>query len=117
MTDASIAALAAIAVAMITSCASVAVAVVSSRRSRSVSRDAKVTAGVALSAADDALSTSADALEAIGKPNGKGTALEMLAKLLDGQTGQDQRLARIERNQVDHEARIRALEARKETGT
>jgi hypothetical protein len=52
----------------------------------------------------------------VGTPNGKGNVVEMLERLLTGQTGQDNRLARIEARQIDHEARIRAIEARNPEG-
>lgn len=48
----------------------------------------------------------------VGDPNGQGTVVQMLERLLDGQTGQDKRLARIESRLLDHEARIRSLESR-----
>ena len=48
----------------------------------------------------------------VGTPNGKGNLVEMCESILAGQAGQDNRLARIESRQMDHESRIRAIEAR-----
>lgn len=54
----------------------------------------------ASSAADRAASTaetSADVMaERIGTPNGEGNVVQMLERILRGQTGQDSRLARLE---------------------
>lgn len=48
----------------------------------------------------------------LGEPNGKGNVVQMLERLLSGQTGQDNRLARIESRQHDHETRLSVVEAR-----
>ena len=48
--------------------------------------------------------------ERIGTPNGHGTIAEMMAKLLDGQTGQDTRLAVIERRQIEQAERLSSVE-------
>jgi len=59
--------------------------VVSTRRTRKVGEAAVDTAQVTQ--------------DRIGTPNGKGNVVEMLEKILNGQTGQDQRLAELERGQ------------------
>ena len=51
----------------------------------------------------------------VGTPNGHGNVVEMLERLVTGQAGQDNRLARLERGQLEHESRIRSIEARHET--
>lgn len=62
----------------------------------------------------DALTETLDAK--VGTPNGKGNVVQMLERLLNGQTGQDSRIAVLETHDLDHEFRIRAIEARqKET--
>ncbi len=40
-----------------------------------------------------------EAREAIGTPNGEGTAIQMLERILAGQAGQDNRIARLEGGQ------------------
>jgi hypothetical protein len=89
------------------------------RRTRRDAREAKEAAGSARVVASAALSTSTDALEAIGHPNGHGTAMEMLGQILEGQAsivtgqaGQDRRLAALERTSNNHEGRISGLERR-----
>ena len=51
----------------------------------------------------------------LGTPNGHGTIAEMMAKLLDGQTGQDTRLAVIEQRQVRQAERLSAIEHTQQT--
>ena len=53
--------------------------------------------------------------ERIGTPNGHGTIAEMMAKLLDGQTGQDTRLAVIERRQIEQAERLSSVEHTQKT--
>ena len=53
--------------------------------------------------------------ERIGTPNGHGTIAEMMAKLLDGQTGQDTRLAVIEQRQVSQAERLTKIEHTQQT--
>lgn len=48
----------------------------------------------------------------IGTPNGQGNVVEMLQKILAGQTDQDSRLAHHDTQLADHGARITALEQR-----
>lgn len=50
----------------------------------------------------------------VGTPNGHGNVVEMFERLVTGQAGQDNRLAKLERGQLDHEGRIRSIEARHE---
>lgn len=50
----------------------------------------------------------------VGTPNGHGNVVEMLERLVTGQAGQDNRIAKLERGQLDHESRIRSIEARHE---
>ncbi len=54
-------------------------------------------------AADTARHTAADAASRIGEPNGHGNVVEMLERILAGQVGQDNRIARLEGGQ--HEIR------------
>jgi hypothetical protein len=61
----------------------------------------------ALAAKKNALETK----EAIGTPNGHGDLATMMAKLLDGQTAQDTRLARSEAWQLEHDRTHIALDA------
>ena len=46
----------------------------------------------------------------IGTPNGHGNLVEMMERLLSGQTGQDSRLAVIEARQVRQAERLHAIE-------
>lgn len=48
--------------------------------------------------------------KAVGEPNGHGDISAMLAKLLDGQAGQDKRLASLESRMSAVEGRIGELE-------
>ena len=50
----------------------------------------------------------------VGTPNGHGNVVEMLTSLLTGQADQDNRIAKLERGHLDHESRIRSIEARHE---
>ncbi len=50
------------------------------------------------------------AVDAIGTPNGQGNVVQMLERILAGQTGQDNRLARLEAHQHDHETRLAVVE-------
>ena len=43
-----------------------------------------------------------DVRDRIGTPNGQGNVVEMMERLLAGQTGQDTRIARLEGVQVQH---------------
>lgn len=58
-----------------------------------------------------------DVRDRIGTPNGQGNVVEMMERLLAGQTGQDNRIARLEGNdlqrgivQAAHDERIKRLE-------
>lgn len=48
--------------------------------------------------------------KSIGVPNGKGNVVQMLEKILAGQTGQDSRLASIEARQNRFEGRLGKIE-------
>lgn len=50
--------------------------------------------------------------EAVGNPNGDGTVVQMLERVLAGQAGQDNRLAKLERGQHDHTVELGRLEGR-----
>lgn len=50
--------------------------------------------------------------KAIGTPNGQGNVVEMLGKLLAGQTGQDARLAEIEARQNTTDGQLQYIEGR-----
>lgn len=50
--------------------------------------------------------------KAIGTPNGQGNVVEMLGKLLAGQTGQDARLAEIEARQNTTDGQLQHIEGR-----
>ncbi len=52
------------------------------------------------------------AADAIGTPNGQGNVVQMLERILAGQTGQDNRLANLEAHQHDHEIRLAGIEGR-----
>ena len=52
---------------------------------------------------------------AMGTPNGHGDLATMMAKLLDGQTGQDTRLAVIERRQIEQAERLTQVEHTQQT--
>lgn len=58
-----------------------------------------------------------DVLDRIGTPNGQGNVVEMMERLLAGQAGQDNRIARLEGNDIQrgivqsaHDERICRLE-------
>ena len=51
----------------------------------------------------------------IGTPNGHGNLVEMMERLLSGQTGQDSRLAIIESRQVRQAERLQAIEDTQQT--
>lgn len=58
-----------------------------------------------------------DVRDRIGTPNGQGNVVEMMERLLAGQAGQDNRIARLEGNDLQrsiqvtaHDERIRRLE-------
>lgn len=53
-----------------------------------------------------------DLRDRIGEPNGKGNVVQMLTTLLNGQAGQDNRIARLEGVQVQHGIDIAALQQR-----
>lgn len=67
--------------------------------------------GVIGSAAMAAKKHAQETREAIGTPNGHGDLATMMAKLLDGQTAQDTRLARSEAWQLEHDRAHIALDA------
>jgi hypothetical protein len=48
----------------------------------------------------------------VGTPNGDGDAIQMLERLLAGQTGQDGRIAQLEGRANDHAVRLAAHDAR-----
>ena len=48
----------------------------------------------------------------IGTPNGQGNVVEILERLLEGQAGQDRRLADIETRQNNAERRLNHIDAR-----
>lgn len=50
--------------------------------------------------------------KSIGDPNGHGDVSAMLGKLLDGQAGQDIRLAKLEAGQSRQSSRITSVERR-----
>lgn len=46
----------------------------------------------------------------LGDPNGNGDIVKMLTRLIDGQAGQDLRLAKLEHGQAEHGERISRIE-------
>ena len=50
--------------------------------------------------------------QTIGTPNGQGNVVEMLELLLEGQAGQDRRLADIETRQNNAEGRLNHIDDR-----
>lgn len=50
--------------------------------------------------------------DAVGEPTSRGDLVTMLVKLLDGQTGQDRRLASLEGGQMETNRRLSGVEAR-----
>ena len=50
--------------------------------------------------------------QTIGTPNGQGNVVEMLELLLEGQAGQDRRLADIETRQNNTEGRLNHIDDR-----
>lgn len=65
---------------------------------------------VAKRAADRAQATAELAAKRIGEPNGHGTAIQLLERLVDGQAEQDGRLARLEAGH--HQLRLDQAETR-----
>lgn len=63
-------------------------------------------------AAQKAGARAEQAHEAIGSPNGQGNVVEMLERLLAGQTGQDARLARLEGQRAEDRERLGRMEGR-----
>ena len=68
-------------------------------------------------AAAYAANAARDVRDRIGTPNGQGNVVEMMERLLAGQAGQDNRIARLEGNDIQrgivqsaHDERIRRLE-------
>lgn len=92
VTDGQWTALAAVVVALIAAIASVVAALIGLSTKRS---------------ADEAkISTE----QRIGTPNGHGNLVQMMERLLHGQTGQDERIAVIEGRQMDQAQRLTAIE-------
>lgn len=50
--------------------------------------------------------------DAIGTPNGEGNVVQMLERLLNGQTAQDTRLARLEARHIESSERLQRIESR-----
>lgn len=48
--------------------------------------------------------------ERVGTPNGQGNIVQMLERILRGQTGQDLRLAKLEEGQANHAQRLHLIE-------
>jgi hypothetical protein len=62
------------------------------------------------------LAAKKSAEDRIGTPNGHGDdIMSMLGKMLDGQTGQDTRLAVIERRQIEQAERLSSVERTQQT--
>lgn len=51
---------------------------------------------------------------ALGQPNGDGSLVDMAQQLLRGQTGQDSRLASLERGQIDQARQLDVVDTRLE---
>lgn len=61
------------------------------------------------------LATKKSTEDKLGTPNGHGNIVQMMERLLAGQTGQDERLAVIEARQVRQAERLSAIEDTQQT--
>lgn len=61
------------------------------------------------------LATKKSTEDKLGTPNGHGNIVQMMERLLAGQTGQDERLAVIEQRQVRQAERLSAIEDTQQT--
>jgi hypothetical protein len=52
------------------------------------------------------------AADAVGERNGRGTVVQMVTRVLDGQVHQDERLARLEQGRLENAEAIGVIEGR-----
>ena len=76
---------------------------------------ASIAAVASISTALISLATKKSTEDKLGTPNGHGSIVQMMERLLAGQTGQDERLAVIEARQVRQAERLSAIEDTQQT--